>query len=337
MPFAHARSLALILTLTLAPIYILAAPLSDSPIVDAHNCYPYDGRWADRIDRALSAGFPVSIEQDMAWAIDPKTGQGHPVISHTTKTTGAEPTLETYFFDRVRPIVEKALRENNRAAWPEIILHFDFKSNDPQLLHAVWDLLGQHESWITTARKTANPSELSPLDLKPILVLTEDSDVQQQVFSDEVPIGSRLRLFGSAHTAGIEGTREQMVHLAATLPAEALLPSPPTNYRRWWNNSWYEVEEGGEPRAGDWTPQDEQRLQSLVQRAHRLGYWIRFYTLDGFSPAEDRGWDAGYNFGSLAAAKVRWQASQRAGVDFIATDQYEDLARAIGRPAPANQ
>jgi hypothetical protein len=24
--------------------------------VDAHNCYPYEGNWADRIDRALSVG-----------------------------------------------------------------------------------------------------------------------------------------------------------------------------------------------------------------------------------------------------------------------------------------
>lgn len=50
------------------------------PMVDAHNCYPYNGQWTDRIDRALnvlsSTGSPVSIEQDIAWAIDPaKDGQ----------------------------------------------------------------------------------------------------------------------------------------------------------------------------------------------------------------------------------------------------------------------
>jgi hypothetical protein len=36
-------------------------------VMDAHNCYPYDGRWGDRVDRALSAGTPVAIEQDLAW------------------------------------------------------------------------------------------------------------------------------------------------------------------------------------------------------------------------------------------------------------------------------
>ena len=32
------------------------------PMLDAHNCYPYEGQFADRIDRALRAGFPVGID-----------------------------------------------------------------------------------------------------------------------------------------------------------------------------------------------------------------------------------------------------------------------------------
>jgi hypothetical protein len=299
------------------------------PVVDAHNCYPYQGQWADRIDRALSTGFPVSIEQDIAWGVDPKTGEGRPVVSHAARTTGSEPSLESYFFERVQPVVEKALAENHKAEWPLIVLHFDFKSTEPKLLHAVWDLLGRHEAWITTALKTATPGKLEPFDLKPLLVITEDSDEQAQVFDDAVPVGARLRVFGSAHTEGIVGTRKQQIALMATLPPEKLLPSPATNYRRWWNNSWYEVEEGGEPRAGAWTAADDQRVRALVDHAHRLGYWIRFYTLDGFAAGENRGWDRGYNFGSRAAVLERWRAAVNAGVDFIATDQYEDLARVV--------
>ena len=105
----------------------------------------------------------------------------------------------------------------------------------------------------------------------------------------------------------------------------------PTNYRRWWNNSWYEVEEGGQPRAGDWTAADAKRLRALVNHAHRQGFWIRFYTLDGFPEGDDHGWSKGYNFGSIEAARVRWRAAIAAGVDFIATDQYEDLAREMKR------
>ena len=63
-----------------------------------------------------------------------------------------------------------------------------------------------------------------------------------------------------------------------------------------------------------------------MDHAHKLGYWVRFYTLDGFKPAEDQGWGSYYNFGSKDAVILRWKAVIAAGVNFIATDQYEDLA-----------
>jgi len=66
------------------------------PILDGHNCYPYDGKWTDRINRALSTGFPVSIEQDLAWYVDPANGRGRVVVSHTPHPTGNEPPLEHY-------------------------------------------------------------------------------------------------------------------------------------------------------------------------------------------------------------------------------------------------
>ena len=166
--------------------------------------------------------------------------------------------------------------------------------------------------------------------------MTEDSDEQEEVFYNEVPVGAKLRLFGSAHTAKLPGdTKEERAHYAATLPAAKLLTERPTDYRRWWNNSWFEVEEGGETRAGEWTEADAKRLHELVDRAHRLGYWIRFYTLDGFPADDDHGWDEGYNFGSEEAARVRWRAAIDAGVDFIATDQYEDLAKEMGYQSTA--
>jgi len=303
---------------------------NNRPIVDAHNCYPYEGRWADRIERALKTGFPVGIEQDLGWYVDPATGQGRVVVTHTPKTTGTEPTLRAYFFERVRPIMEKALAENDRAQLPLIVVHFDFKDNQKPLLHAVWDLLGEYQQWMTTATKGQDPHELAAFDPKPLLVLTEDSDAQEEVFFSEVPVGSKLRLFGSAHT-NMPATKDPqaLIHLAATLPPSQLLTERPTNYRRWWNNSWYEVEEGGQPHAGDWSAADAARLRALVDHAHGLGYWIRFYTLDGFGPGTDQGWSSGYNFGSLEAARVRWQAAMEAGVNLIASDQYEDLASAM--------
>jgi hypothetical protein len=298
------------------------------PVLDAHNCYPYKGDFRDRIDRALQTGFPVGIEQDLGWAVDPATGKGRPVVTHDAKTTGGEPALRDYFFERVRPIVEKALADNDRARWPIIVVHFDFKSVQPELLHAVWDLLGEYQGWITTAAQTADPRQLAAFEPKPLLVLTEDADAQEAVFFNQVPVGAKLRLFGSAHTKAIPANpKQEHDRLLATLPPEELLPAPPTNYRRWWNNSWWAVEQGGQHNAGDWTPQDVRRLRSLVDYAHKLGYWIRFYTLDGFGEGEDRGWGNGYNFGTREAVTTRWKAALAAGVNLVATDQYEDLAK----------
>jgi hypothetical protein len=169
---------------------------------------------------------------------------------------------------------------------------------------------------------------LAPFDPKPLLVLTEDNDAQEDAFFTQLPAGSRLRLFGSAHTRALRAEpKEEMERLAATLPPEELLQERPSNYRRWWNSSWYTVEEGGQRKAGPWTSADERRLRALVDHAHKLGYWIRFYTLDGFTAAENRGWSDSYNFGSRSAVTERWKAAIAAGVNLIATDQYEDFAK----------
>jgi hypothetical protein len=297
------------------------------PVRDAHNCYPNEGNWKDRIDRALRDGFPVGIEQDLAWYADPATGRGRAVVSHAEKTTGAEPLLRDHFFERVRPIVERALAENRCEQWPLIVVHFDFKDNRGPLLEAVWHLLGEYEGWISTAVKTGDAQRLMPIEPRPLLVLTEEPDAQEEVFYRQVPVGGKLRLFGSAHTRVIPSKpKEEHDRQLATLSPEQLLSAAPTNYRRWWNLSWYAVEEGGQPKAGAWTAADEKRLQALVDHAHRLGYWIRFYTLDGFARNESHGWEEGYNFGSREAVLERWKAAIRAGVNLIASDQYEELA-----------
>ena len=293
-------------------------------VLDSHNCYPYEGRFADRIDVALAQGFPVSIEQDLTWHVDPATGKGRIALHHGTKTTGLEPGLRDYFFDKVRPIVEKALRDNDRKNWPIIYLHFDFKSVEPALLEAVWNLLGEYPDWITTAPKLADPHVLAPLDVKPIMVLTEEANEQEEVFFNRVPAGGKLRLFGSAVTV-------RQKKDAPLLTPEQTVPVPATNYRRWWNSAWNAIELNGQRQAGDWTAADDQRLRLLVDYGHKLGYAMRFYTLNGHTveAGTENGWDANYNFGSAEAVEKRWRAARKAGVDFIATDQVEALAAVL--------
>lgn len=293
-------------------------------LVDAHNAYPSDGKFADRIDRALSAGLPLAIEQDLVWYKDPATGAGRSVVSHGGPDAAIAPTFEEYFFTKVTPIMEKALKDNQRADWPLITLNLDFKTNEPEHHAAVWALLGKYEAWLTTAERTATPNVAAPLRLGPMLVLTGSNDRQQGAFHDSIAVGQFLRLFGAISEPPVPGVdqKEKAMNYAA-MPVETLIPAPVANYRRWANFAWGVVEAGGIGYAADWTRTDAERLNTLVTRAHVMNLWIRFYTLNG----DDTKPKGGYNFGSPAAAQTRWKAALAAGTDFLATDQYEDLAR----------
>jgi hypothetical protein len=304
-------------------------------LLDAHNCYPYHGQWADRFQRALDAGVPLAIEQDLAWYSDPASGKSWSIVAHNEPFSGEEPTLREYFFERVRPLVESALASEDHRDWPLITLNLDFKTEEPEHLDAIWRLLGEYKAWLTTAERLADAAGVAPLDVKPILVLTGESDAQEQIFHHNVPLGERLLLFGAVRVNRPEPTKppEPAWQAAVATPPNTLVPEGAGgNYRRWWNNSWFFVENGGATRAGEWTPEDERRLRSLVNHAHANQLWIRFYTLNGHDPAdESQGWGAGYNFGSREQAEKRWRAAIAAGVDFIATDQYEGFNAALGR------
>jgi glycerophosphoryl diester phosphodiesterase len=185
-------------------------------------------------------------------------------------------------------------------------------------LAAVWALLEKYSDWLTSAPRTADATAVQALEVRPVLVLTGDSDAQEKIFYDRVPVGGRLLVFGAVHT-----NTEDPMAAPAVLESEQA-----SNYRRWWNNPWSVAERGGQSRAGDWTAAGNDRLRELVKHAHSQGLWVRFYTLDGATAEElsCHGWFRNYNFGSFAAARLRWQAAYAAGVDYIASDQYEQLA-----------
>ena len=316
------RSLALF-TLVVVCAVVSAARSFEAPqpgtrvLMDAHNCYPYFEWWSDRIGRALSAGTPLAIEQDLLWAKNPRTGQMSSVVSHGGPVTGTEPGMREYFFERVRPLVEKALRDGNHGDWPLITLNLDLKSEQPEHLAAIWQLLSEYQDWLTTAPRTDSLENREALEVRPILVLTGESDAQKSVFYDKVRVGSRLLAFGAVRTNTAD---------PAASP-EKLAPDSADNYHRWWNNSWPVVEPEGQSKAGAWTAEKEARVNQLVQYAHAHNLYIRFYTLDGAEKSElsCNGWFSTYNFGSKQAVRERWMAAIKAGADYIATDQYEQL------------
>lgn len=283
-------------------------------VLDAHNAYPYGGRFADRLDRALATGLPVAIEQDLVWRPAENGRPGRSIVSHGEPFDDREPVLKDYFFERIRPIVESALQSGDTTQWPLVTLNLDLKTNEPEHHQALWELLGEYELWLTTAQRTADGS-VAPLTVKPILVLTGSAAAQATSFHDNLRPGDRLRLFGAIQLPQGDGT-------AALAPVK--FPAA-TNYRRWWNAPWSYVEAGGQREAADWTPADVNRLNALIADAHSAGLWVRMWTLNGSDEPTrtENGWSAGYNFGSLDAVQRRWTAAIEAGVDYVATDQYE--------------
>ena len=320
------RTYALTLTLALAAAAAAQSPAGYEPgrrvLLDAHNAYPYQGRWGDRVARALATGTPLAIEQDLIWRPATATTPARSVVSHGEPFTGTEPSLRD-FFESLRPISTRALAAASRERWPLVTVSLDFKDSEPQHFAAIWNVLGEYETWLTTADRGTTVEHVEPLHVGPVLVLTGSDPAQQIAFHDLVPLGGKLRLFGAVISAAAPGG------------AMAGKPAPPvaTNYRRWSNNPWSVVEPEGQNRAGDWTADDARRLHQAVRTAHDAGLWIRFYTLNGHSPerGEQMGWAPSYNFNSLDNARVRWRAAIAAGVDFIATDQYEDYVQSSSR------
>lgn len=293
--------------------------------LDAHNCYPDDGIGADRLARALAVRTgTVAIEQDLVWDAARKQS----VVSHDLELSGTEPTLVDHFFRALAPELDRTLAEAATATWPRIVLHLDFKTNEPAHHAAIWRLLGRYERWLTTAPRDASGT-VHGLTRGPLLVLTEDGAGQEQAFHDRVPIGGRLRVFGTvpAPVASDALTPEARAAAAVRASPEALISTGATNYRRWTNHAWAVVEQGGPRRAEDWSAADRARLDALVARAHALGLWIRFYTLNGHA-LDGNGRSDDYNFGSLLAVAPRWRAAIDAGVDLIATDQCEAFSDA---------
>ena len=298
----------------------------------AHNCYPDQGAWQDRLTRALATGLPwVAIEQDLVWAPYESGAGGRILVAHDTPALGSEPTLERHFFERVRPFLEQSLARGDRERWPLLVLSLDFKTNEPEHHRAVWDLLGRYERFLTTAVKANEPARASPLQVGPLLVLTESGPGQEDAFFTRLGDGAVLRLFGTVPPPELDEDARKRRH---EIDPGILIASGATSYRRWVNFPWGAVEEGGPAESGSWSDGDEARLRTLVTRAHSLGLWIRFYTLNGHRPEESLGWSDSYNFGSRADVQTRWQAVIRARVDFVATDQYEAFADSWKRRQP---
>lgn len=305
-------------------------------LLSAHNCYPYAGMWGDRIDRALGTGYPISIEQDLCWADHDGDGIYSSFVAHNGPFDGHEPTLADYFFERVRADIEAAIRRaeldsDEREAWPLIVLDLDIKDDEPEHIESIRRTLQRYESWLTTAPRSQQITDRNDLEVGPVMVLLTGTANQRRVFHDSIDVGEPILAFGrrkanTPDTTGLSQAEKKMAKVEFS--PQAMIDTPADNFHRWWNNSWHVVEPGGPKEAGAWEEEEERRLRALVDHAHTMGYFIRFYTINGHNKADAalHGYGGSYNTGSLEAAQVRWKAQREAGVDLIATDQYRHFA-----------
>ena len=165
-------------------------------LLDAHNAYPYEGRFADRIERALATGLPVAIEQDLIWRAG-ADGQGVSVVGHDEDKVADAPTFESYFFGADRPGHAAGDGREPRDRWPLVVLNLDFKTNEPAHHAHVWQVLREHDSWLTTAPRTTTPDTPAPLDGGPVARADGSHAVQQASFHDTLDEGAPVWLFGA--------------------------------------------------------------------------------------------------------------------------------------------
>jgi hypothetical protein len=234
--------------------------------------------------------------------------------------------------------MEKALQDGNKGNWPVVTLYLDIKNDPPEHMAWINQWLDKYNAWLTTAVKTADMSKQSPLDLKPMMVLVEDKQNdgnKQKAFYDDVPVGGRIRVFGTL-TKFDENPKqlprdkkEEAVAYLSTIAPESLVNKKADNYHRWFGVSWAFIEKGGQSGAGEWNKEADVRLKKFIDLGHRMGYMVGLYALDGYTEAENQGWDKDYNFGSKAKVTPRWHAVAQARPDFVSTDQMEDVAAVL--------
>jgi hypothetical protein len=134
-------------------------------------------------------------------------------------------------------------------------------------------------------------------------------------------VGGKIRVFGSVPkpdpNPGKKLSKQEAIDRMVSVDPEQVTSRRADTYHRWWGVDWAYIEAGGETNGKPWTQEANARLRKWVNDGHRLGYFMSFYCLDGYTADENQGWDKDYNFGSKEAVMARWKAIIAAKPDFI--------------------
>jgi hypothetical protein len=268
--------------------FLLALSMAIFPsqwFLNAHNSYPAEGRGVERLAHARQAGLTV-FEIDVAWSPE----LSHTYVSHRNTAKGDETTLKTYFFDAF----------SDRFA--DVLLLIDFKGDQAPMVREIYDLVRSKRPLLTTF--TPERINWGPLT---VLLTGNLSAIEQ--FRALMPVSEPYFAIGN----------RQPLDNKPLASAADYFREPADNFFRVYNFDWVHVEGAKNSDAGSFTATERSRLRALVNAGHKKGYWLRFWTLNGTS----REWSPSENFGSRRAVEERWRAAKEAGVEMIATDEYE--------------
>jgi len=306
----HLKTVRFVLLLALA--FTAEAFALDPPRplpISAHNCYPENRADNPRLAEALAVGID-NIEIDLGW--DDAANRliiGHdeaprPGIEYPRLETSLIPALESHF---------KAPRSDGAPT----VLTIDWKTSKPEAVRQFKDVLDAHPDWFSSAPKAPD----SPLTTRRLTVCFSGSEAAKDAYDALIPPGGEYRAF-----------RDRVIGAGAKYEDDvaAYIPNSSTAYLRFLAFYWGAVERGGPTLAGEWTPAEADRLGALMSLAHRRGFRVRFYSLNGHTGILGNG----YRFASDEAARIRWIAAARARVDWIAGDEYREMAEAL-RAVPA--
>jgi hypothetical protein len=296
--------LALLLAIAMSPWAITDGPPRSLPVA-AHNCYAEDRTDNPRLSEALALGID-NIEIDLGWDDSAK----QLIVGHDASPRPgiAYPRLEASLL----PALE-ALAKGPRPGGPPTVLTIDWKTEKPEAVRQFKDLLDRHADWFSSAPKSPE----SPLTARRLTVCFSGSEAAKDAYDALVPRGGTYRAF-----------RDRVFGAGARYEPDvsSYVPGTSTAYHRFLAFHWGAIEQGGPAAAGDWTKAEADRLVALVTLAHRRGFQVRFYCLNGHTGALG----GSYRFPDDESARVRWLAAAAAGVDWIAGDEYREMVAALG-------
>ena len=295
----------MIVSLLSVCMVLVAPPGAAGPRpISAHNCYPENSTSNDRLAEALGLGID-NIEIDLGW----DEAGARLIVGHDAapRPGVAYPDLESFLV----PALEAHWRTPRADAAPTV-LTIDWKTAHPEAVRRVKAFLDAHPDWFTSAPKAAE----SPLTTRRLTVCFSGSDQAKDLYDALVPEGDVYRAFRDTVFGAGSGYRPDVAEYAS---------QSATAYQRFIAFYWGHVERGGPARAGDWTEADAARLKTLVVQAHRQGFRVRFYTLNGHLGLTG----GSYRCADDAAAMIRWNAAAAAGADWVATDEYDAIVRTL--------